>query len=103
MFVARWTIKIKFGKKDSAMSLMRQWQKEVSVTAGFKPSQMQLLSSSIGEESLIEMSTTVQSLAELEGMWAKMGKNPKHRQFSKKLEPLIVSGTNRWDILRVVD
>jgi hypothetical protein len=37
MFVARWTIKIKFGKKDSAMSLMRQWQKEVGVKAAFKP------------------------------------------------------------------
>jgi hypothetical protein len=103
MFVARWTIKIKFGKKDSALSLMRQWKKEVSVKAGFKPSQMQLLSGSIGEESVIEMNAPVQSLAELESMWAKMGKNPKHGKFSKKLEPLIVSGTNRWDILRVVD
>ena len=103
MLVARWTIKIKFGKKDSAMALMRQWQKEVGVKAGFKPGQMQLLSGSIGEESLIEMNTPVQSLAELEGMWAKMGKNPKHGKFSKKLEPLIVSGTNRWDVLRVVD
>ncbi len=85
------------------MALMRQWQKEVGVKAGFKPGQMQLLSGSIGEESLIEMNTPVQSLAELEGMWAKMGKNPKHGKFGKKLEPLIVSGTNRWDILRVAD
>ena len=103
MLVARWTIKIKFGKKDSAMALMRQWQKEVGVKAGFKPGQMQLLTGSIGEESLIEMNTPVKSLAELEGMWANMGKNPKHGKFGKKLEPLIVSGTNRWDILRVVD
>jgi len=36
-------------------------------------------------------------------MWAKMGKNPRHGQFGKKLDPLIMSGTNRWDILRVVD
>ena len=103
MFVARWTIKVKFGNKDSAMSLMRQWQKDVGVKAGFKPSQMQLLSGSIGEESVIETNTPVQSLAELEGMWAKMGKNPKHGRFSKKLKPFVVSGSNRWDILRVID
>ena len=34
---------------------MRQWQKEVGVKAGFKPGQMQLLSGSIGEESVIEI------------------------------------------------
>ena len=32
-----------------------------------------------------------------------MGKNPKHGKFSKKLKPLVVSGTNHWDVLRVVD
>jgi hypothetical protein len=102
MFVARWTIRTKFGQKDSAISLMRQWQKEVGVKAGLKPGQTQLLSGSIGEESVVEMNTPVQSLAELEGMWTKMGKNPKHGRFGKKLKPLIVSGTNRWDIMRVV-
>ena len=40
---------------------------EVGVKAGLKPSQTQLLSGSIGEESVIEMNTTVESLASPDG------------------------------------
>ena len=47
--------------------------------------------------------TQVPSLAELERGWAEMAKIPAHAQFSKDLEPHIVSGSNRWEILRVVE
>jgi hypothetical protein len=54
-------------------------------------------------ESRLEFETQVSSLAELEKSWAEMAKIPAHRQFSKDLEPHVVSGSNRWEILRILD
>lgn len=45
----------------------------------------------------------VLSLAELEKAWAEMAKMPAHKKFSKELAEHVVSGSNRWEILRIVD
>ena len=44
----------------------------------------------------------LQDLAELNAAWNKLGKIEAHKEWSKELEPHIVSGTPRWEILRVV-
>lgn len=32
-----------------------------------------------------------------------MVKNPWHAQFGKEMEPHVVSGTNQWEIFRIVE
>lgn len=102
MFIARWTIDARFGKKDECVSYMKKWQQEVGKPVGWKEARM--TSGSIGAlESRIELEIKISSLAELEQAWGRFGDFPYHKQFGKDLEPNIVSGSNRWEIFRVLD
>ena len=103
MFVARWVVEAKFGHKDNVIALCTRWQKEVGDEAGLKV-QKRALSGSVGvAEARLEFESQVASLAELEEIWSKMAKYPAHKQFGIDLEPHIISGSNHWEILRVVE
>jgi hypothetical protein len=45
----------------------------------------------------------VQDLVELDVSWNKLGSMSAHKDWSKKIEPYIVSGTPRWEIFRIVE
>ncbi len=103
MFIARWTIEAKYGHKDEAIGILARWKAEVGDRLGLKFNGRALTGSIGAPESRLEYETQAPSLAELEKAWAEMAKMPAHKQFSKELEPHIVSGSNRWEILRVVE
>ncbi|HEY3235604.1 MAG TPA: hypothetical protein VGJ84_12880 [Polyangiaceae bacterium] len=104
MFVARWIIDAKFGHKDEVMALTKRWYQEVGDRAGMKPGNSRTLTGSIGAaESRFEFEAQFETLADLEKGWAEMAKIPGHKQFSKDLEQHVVSGSNRWEILRIID
>jgi hypothetical protein len=42
------------------------------------------------------------NLAELQRTWDKLATIPAHKEWSKTLEPHVVSGTNRWEIYRLL-
>ena len=103
MFVARWQIDARFGHKQAVIDLMQKWLKEIGSKAGVADMQVSLLTGSIGaKEATIEVNHTVKSLAQLEEFFAAIGKIAAHAQWSKELEPYVVSGTARWNIYRVV-
>ncbi len=54
-------------------------------------------------QSHIEFEVRVDSLNDLESAWADMAKNPYHAQYLKELEAHIMSGSNVWHVLEVVD
>jgi hypothetical protein len=100
-FIARWSIDVKFGHKDEAITSFRKWQAEVGAKLGWKT---RALTGSIGVlESRMETEITVESLADLESAWAKLGTNEIHKRWGKEIEPLVVSGTNGWEIFRIVE
>lgn len=102
MFLARWIIEAKFGHKDEVITLCNRWEAEIGSRVGLK--HKRVLSGSIGaQESRVEFESQVASLAELEKAWTEMSKLPAHKQFSKDLEAHIVSGSNRWELLRVLE
>jgi hypothetical protein len=83
------------------IALVHKWNKEVGEPVGIDPERSRLLTGSIGApESLIHSEIRVESLAELEGMFSKMAQIEWHKQWSKELEPLVVSGSTRWEIFR---
>lgn len=103
MFVARWRVEARFGHKTAAVQLMHQWMEEIGGPAGFAGKSVRLLNGSVGAlESTIETEVQVESLAELESVWAKMATVPGHGEWAKKLEPHIVSGTAKWEIFRIL-
>jgi hypothetical protein len=104
MIVARWIIDARFGHKDEVTALCRRWESEVGDPAGMRKGGGRVLTGSIGAaESRFEFEYQFASLADLEKSWASLAKHPGHTKFAAELEPHIVSGTNRWEILRVIE
>ena len=101
MFIARWSIDVRFGQKDAFTAHMRKWQKEIGESLGWK---IRLLTGSIGaNESRFEMEFQVETLDALDKAWAKLAASDAHKRLGREVEPLVVSGTNGWEVLRVVD
>jgi hypothetical protein len=103
MFIARWQIDAKFGQKQKLIESMQRWMKEVGPQAGFDKMEMMLTTGSIGaREATIYADHKVSSLAQLEKAFDALGKIPAHRKWGAEMEPLVVSGSTRWEILRVL-
>jgi hypothetical protein len=103
MLVARWSIDAKFGYKQSVIEAMQKWLKEIGPQAGFDAGRTRLLTGSVGaRESTIVTEHLVEDLNELSRVWDKLGSIPAHKEWSKSLEPHVVSGTNKWEIYRIL-
>ncbi len=103
MLVARWSIDARFGYKQNVIDGMHRWMREVAPQVGLNEEKTRLLTGSIGTlEATIQTEHLIGSLAELEAVWDKLGKLDAHKQWGKDLEPHVVSGTSRWEILRVL-
>ena len=104
MLIARWNIDVCFGQKSNFTSAMKKWSEEVGNKVVLSQDKLRVTSGSIGSnESRLECEYTVESLEQLEKMWEDISTMEAHQQFGKDLEPIIVSGSNRWEIFRVVD
>jgi len=103
MMVARWSIDAKFGYKQNVIDLMQRWLREVAPQAGISAEKTRLLTGSIGAlEATIQSEHLVQDLGELNQVWDKLAKIAAHKQWSKEIEPHVVSGTSHWEIYRVL-
>jgi hypothetical protein len=103
MMVARWSIDAKFGYKQSVIDAMKRWLDQIGPQAGIDPKRTRLLTGSIGAlEASVVTEHVVEDLAELQRVWDKLGTIPAHQQWSKELEPHVVSGTSRWEIYRLL-
>jgi hypothetical protein len=103
MFVARWQIDARFGHKQTAIDLLRRWERDVGRQAGTDKMDFKILTGSIGvRESTIEANHAVGSLAQLESFFAAIGKIEAHKQWGEDLEPYVVSGSPCWTIYRVL-
>ena len=103
MMIARWSIDAKFGYKKEVVELMQRWLREIAPKIGFSAEKTRLFTGSVGAlEATVQTEQVIHDLAELDAAWAKLGKIPEHAQWAKELEPLVVSGTSRWEIFRVL-
>jgi len=101
MIVARWSIEARFGHKQTVIDSMIKWQKEIGSTIGW--TDVRLLTGSVGaRESTVQSEVVLNDLAELNASWDKLANIEAHKQWSKGLEPYIVSGTPRWEIFRIL-
>ena len=101
MLIARWQIDARVGQNQAGIESIVKWSREIAPQVGLTKGQM--LSGSIGAlEATVEHNWEVADLAELERVWAKLAAIEAHKQWSKDLEPNVVSGTARWSIYRVI-
>ena len=81
MMIARWHIDARFGHKQTVIDSLKTWSRDIASQIGWTNDKLRIASGSIGAlESTVEMDVLVQDL-----------------------EPYIVSGTPRWEILRIVE
>jgi len=104
MMIARWSIDAKFGHKPEVLESMNKWFDEFGSQIGWTKDKCRILVGSVGAlESQIVTEITIKDLSELDDSWRKLGTLDGHKEWSKNLEPHIVSGTQKWEILRIVD
>lgn len=103
MMIARWSIDARFGHKQAVIESMQRWLREIGPQAGVDAKRTRLLTGSLGAlEATVVTEHTVENLAELNEVWDKLATIPAHQQWSKDLEPDVVSGTSRWEVYRVL-
>jgi hypothetical protein len=81
---------------------IKKWWSTIGAEIG--QTDILILTGSIGAaEALVSVDVRCRDLAELNNQWAKLGQRSDHAQFAKEIEPLIVSGSTRWEVLRVIE
>ena len=103
MIVARWNIEARFGHKQIAIDLIKKWNKDIGAQIGWTEDKVRVLTGSVGAlESTIQVEILLKDFSELNASWEKLLNIKANKQWGKKLEPSIVSGTSRWEVFRVV-
>jgi hypothetical protein len=103
MMIARWKIDARFGHKDEAIRLLKSWNEEFGLKIGWTPDKVRIITGAIGAaESAVISEVQIKDLAELSESFEKLGKLDGHAAWSKELETHIVSGSNNWEVFRVV-
>lgn len=54
------------------------------------------------ENGLTPVEIRIEDLTELDKAWSKLGTIEAHKQWSKDLEPNVVSATHRWKVYRII-
>jgi hypothetical protein len=104
MMIARWHIDARFGHKQAVIESLKKWNRTIAVQIGWTEKKVRIVTGSVGAlESTVEVEVTIKDLTELDASWAKLGKIAAHKDWSKEIEPYVVSGTPRWEVLRVVE
>jgi hypothetical protein len=103
MMIARWHIHAKFGHKPEVINSLQQWFEQIGSQIGWSGNKVRILTGSVGaKESEIISEVEISGLTELDESWNKLGEIDAHKAWSVELEPHIVSGSQYWDIMRVV-
>lgn len=103
MLIARLSIQARFGHKQKVLELMKQWEDGIGSKIGWTKDKTRVLTGSIGaRESEIQHELTIGSLAELEKGFEAMAKIDAHAKWGQELEKYVVSGSNYWEIYRVL-
>ena len=103
MMIARWHIDARFGHKQEVLDAVKMWGRDIGSQIGWTPEKVRITTGSIGAlESTVEIEVQVEDLTALDQAWKKLGAIEAHKQWSKDLEPNVVSATPRWEIYRTV-
>lgn len=103
MMIARWHIQARFGEKQTVIDTLKEWHRNIGAKAGIEPDRVRIVTGSVGEaESAVEVEMQIRDMAELQAFFDKLPDIPGHGDFSKKLEPHMVSGSTYWSVYHVV-
>jgi hypothetical protein len=104
MLLCQWHISIIYGKQGDALKLMKDWLGIASEKSGFKRSRSnRIIVGHVGASaSHIIAEHQFESLAEWEVAIKDMA-DPRFKQLSDQLAPLVVPGSQHWEVYRIVE
>jgi len=104
MIIARWRIDAKFGHKNDVIKSLKSWNDKYGAKLGWTPENTRMMTGSVGAaESTIITEVRLDDLSQLDRAWEKLAGMEGHAEWSRKLEPHVVSGTNQWEVYRVIE
>ena len=103
MLIARWQIDARFGHKQEVIESLKRWTNDIGAQIGWTDDKVRITTGSIGaREATVYSEISVANMAELDASFEKLGSIDAHAAWSRELEAHVVSGTSRWEILRVL-
>ncbi len=103
MMVARWQFTAKFGHKQEAIELIKEWNKQIGSQTNIDVSKERIVTGSVGaSEGLVETEFEIENLQELDDFFSKIATVKMHNEWGAKMGEVIVSGSTRWEIFRTV-
>jgi hypothetical protein len=99
-YLARWSIEVQFGKKQELLAVGEKfgaWAAE----RGW-PKARTLVNAVGGSEARVVFEYTLESLAELEGLWSKLPHDDTFKSWQKDMGALVVPGSPQWEVWRIV-
>ena len=100
---ARWHVLAQFGHKQEAISLLKEWRDQIGSQTNIDATGMRMITGSVGaNEALIEMEFEIADLDALQQFYDKIGSITMHADWGKKMGEVVVSGSTRWEVFRVV-
>ncbi len=104
MMIARWQFDAKFGHKAEAIKLSREWEEQIGRQTGLDIDVARMTTGSVGaRESRVEVEYGIAGLGELQEFFDKIATIKMHADWGKRMGEVIVSGSTRWEVFRVVD
>ena len=101
--IARWQFTAKFGQKDEAISLIKEWNEQIGAQTDIDPSNERIITGSVGaSEGLVETEFKIEGLSDLDDFFSKIANIQMHKEWGPKMGEVIVSGSTRWEVFRVV-
>jgi len=103
MYSCQWVLDIQYGKQSQALSIMKQWGAEKMRSSHFRVSTCRMMTGFAGESaSHIVDEYLFESLNDFELALKDMGQ-PQFKIYSDQLAPLVVAGSQRWLIYKLVE
>jgi len=103
MLIARWQFTAKFGYKDKAIELIKEWETEIGSQTNMDVSNSRLATGSVGvSEGLVENEMYIEGLDDLQQFFDKIATVEMHKDWGRSMGEVIVDGSTRWEVFRIV-
>ena len=101
--IARWNFKTRFGYKQEAIHLIKDWNHQIGSQTDIDMSSVRIVTGSVGaNEAVVQNEFPIANLAELDAFFDKIATVNMHAEWGKEMGEVIVSGSTYWEIFRVV-
>lgn len=89
--------------RKQSIDLIEEWNTQIGAQTNIDLSAARIITGSVGaSEGLVENELEIDSLKDLDDFFAKIASIKMHSEWGRKMGEVIVSGSTRWEVFKVV-